>query len=110
MTTANQRMSNKHEDEVAEAFGGQVTPMSGAGWVSKNDVRTDAELIECKATGNLSYTVRYRLMDELYRAGLQCSKRAVLHVKLAPGGMRPKRLVVLAEDDYLALSQKAGER
>lgn len=110
MTTSNQRMSNKHEDEVAAEFGGQVTPMSGAGWVSKNDVRTERELIECKATTNLSYSVRYHLIEELERNALLAGKRMVLHVKLQPPGMRSKRLVVLTEDAYLELTNLAGER
>lgn len=103
-------MSNKHEAEVAVAFSGYRTPMSGAGWVRKNDVHTAFELVECKATGNLSYSIKYALMDELNHQALLLGKRPLLHVKLIPGSMRAKRLVVLTEEDYLELSHKAGER
>jgi hypothetical protein len=104
------RRARDHEAEVAEAFGGAVTPMSGAGWVSKQDVRTPHELIECKSTTSLSYSVRKAYWSELYRNGLLAGLRSLLNVKLEPRGMRETRLVVMDEEDYLELSRKAGER
>lgn len=108
MTTHNQRIANKHEAEVAEAFGGQVTPMSGAGWVSKNDVRTDAELIECKTTASASYSVKLALLEELERNALLCGRNPVLNIKFEPPGKRPRRYVLVPEDDYLTLSFTAA--
>ena len=110
MTTDKQRMANKHEAEVAGAFGGQVTPMSGAGWVSKNDVYTAFEQIECKATEAFSYSLRVGLLQELEKQALLSGKRMVLDIKFQPRGERPGRFVVLTEDDYLELSARAGER
>lgn len=106
MTTPKQRMANKHEAEVAEAFGGQVTPMSGAGWISKQDVRTDTELIECKATEAASYSVKFELLRALENNALLCGRRPILDIKFQPPGARPKRYVVVPEDDYLALRNR----
>src|SRR5260370_25098612 len=103
MTTANQRMSNKHEAEVAVAFGGYRTPMSGAGWVRKNDVHTATELIECKATESLSYSIKLSLLEELETQSLLASKPPVLDIKFHPLGKRPRRYVVVPEGDYLSL-------
>lgn len=110
MTTYQQRMSNKHEDEVAAAFEGDVTPMSGAGWIRKGDIHTPIELVECKATEAKSYSLTLKLVEEVERLGLLAGKRGVLNVKLQPLGVRPRRFVVIPEEDYLELSSKAGER
>ena len=104
------RRARKHEAEVAADFGGQVTPMSGAGWISKQDVRTPIELIECKDTAAGSYSVKRELVAELVRNGLLASLRPLLHVKLEPSQYQVTRLVIMTEEDYLALSRKAGER
>lgn len=110
MTTQNQRVANKHEAGVAAAFGGQVTPMSGAGWVRKNDVYTGFELIECKYTAAMSYSLKRELLQDIERAALLTGKRGLLHIKMEPSRFQAVRYVVLTEEDYLALSHKAGER
>lgn len=107
MTTDRQRLASKHEAEVAQAFCGQATPMSGAGWVSKHDVHTDTELIECKATEAASYSLKLALLEELEKQGFLAGKRPVLSVKMAPVGRRARRFVVLPEDDYLTMRNMA---
>lgn len=109
MTTHNQRMANQHENEVADAFGGHVTPMSGAGWISKGDVRSRHEYVECKATEARSYSVSLKLLQDVQRQGLLCERIGVLNIKFMPFGTRPSRWVVLSEEDYLELRAKAGD-
>lgn len=46
------KRSRKQEERTAAKYNGSRSPMSGAGWVHKNDVRTDQLLIENKRTDN----------------------------------------------------------
>lgn len=104
MTTDNQRRANRHEREVASVFGGQVTAMSGAGWVRKHDVHTDMEVIECKTTQAASYSVKISLLDELYQQAIQALKIPVLDIQFEERGhIAPSRWVVIPEIDYLDL-------
>ncbi len=109
MTTDKQRRSRIHENEVAGAFGGLVTPMSGAGWVRKQDVHTDSELIECKTTEAQSYTLNVHMLNELRREGFIAGKLSLLDIKFEPVSQRSSRWVVLHEEDYLELRDKAWE-
>lgn len=109
MTTSNQRMSNKHEAEVAYAFGGDLTPMSGAGWIKKGDIHTDEELIECKATEKRSYSVSFKMLKDLQHEAIVASRIPVLDIKFQPPGERPRRYVVIPEEDYLELRDRAWE-
>jgi hypothetical protein len=84
--------------------------MSGAGWVRKHDVYTRHELIECKATRAASYSLKLELLEEVERAGLMAGGRGLLDIKYEPQGKRPRRFVVLPEEEYLHLSRSAGER
>lgn len=43
-----QKRSQAQEQRLAKAGGGKVQKASGAGWVHKNDVKTDRFLIEAK--------------------------------------------------------------
>ena len=81
--------------------------MSGAGWVSKHDVYTDGELVECKTTEAISYSLKLELLETLEREALLSGKWPVLDIKFEPRGKRPRRYVILTEDDYLALRERA---
>lgn len=45
------RLSVEHEDYIAERMQGKRSPSSGGADHDQGDVRTDANLIECKLTG-----------------------------------------------------------
>lgn len=105
MTTDNQRRANKHEAEVAEAFGGQTTPMSGAGWVKKGDVHTEHELIECKTTEAASYSLKLELLRSLQREAYLAGKEPVLDIRFEPRGDYPSRWVVIPESYYLEIER-----
>lgn len=59
------RRSRKQELAGAKRFGGRVTPGSGNGWHTKNDVRTPDLSIEYKTTEKKSYSLKY---DDLIKA------------------------------------------
>jgi hypothetical protein len=70
------RLSRRQEEGAAARIGGRVTPRSGAGWVHKNDAKSDRFLVECKRTDN-----KFRLslsLNDLH----QLSQNAILSSKL----------------------------
>lgn len=71
-------MSQQHKKSVAqekrtaERYKGSRSPMSGAGWSSKNDVRSGQLLIENKRTDNKSsITIKAKDLEELDRHAAQ---------------------------------------
>ena len=88
------RRSKQQEKEGAERFGGTQNSNSGAGWVRKGDVRTPTELVEFKTTAAKSYQLKYADLD------LE-TRQALLDDRIMVFG-----LVILAEDDYLELSDR----
>lgn len=68
-----------HEDWIARQYGGVVSPSSGAAVTDSGDVRTEVELMECKATGHngpaksisLKLSVMEKIADEAYSEGLE---------------------------------------
>ena len=70
--------------------------MSGAGWVRKNDVRTEDLLVENKYTDKKSYSIKSEEMVKLARTAILEDRMPVLQVDL--GG---RSYVVLLEDDFL---------
>lgn len=75
--------SIKQEKRVAKQYNGSRTPMSGATWHSKNDVRTDELLIENKRTDNKSQiTLKALDLEELDRNAAREGRSAVLQFDL----------------------------
>jgi hypothetical protein len=69
--------SIKQEKRIAKQYRGSRTPMSGATWHSKNDVRTDDLLIEAKRTDNkVSITLKAKDLEELDRNAAQEGRNA----------------------------------
>lgn len=60
--------SQRQEHRIAGELGGQVTPGSGSGWVTKNDVKTQDVSYEIKYTDKKSYSLR---RDDLLKAERQ---------------------------------------
>lgn len=94
-----QKTSKKQEERSAKIYRGSRNPMSGAGWVKKNDVRSETLLIENKFTDNKkSYTIKTTELVELTKRAVMEDRIPVLQFDL--GG---KHYVVLNEDDFLCL-------
>lgn len=95
----NRKISLKQEKRTAETYRGSRQPMSGAGWLRKNDVRSERLLIENKTTGNAkSYSIKSADLAELTERAILDDRLPVLQFDL--GG---RRYVVLNEDDFLEM-------
>jgi hypothetical protein len=93
------KLSLKQEKRTAAAYRGSRQPMSGAGWLRKNDVRSESLLIENKTTGNgKSYSIKSTDLVELTERAIIDDRLPVLQFDL--GG---RRYVVLNEDDFLEM-------
>lgn len=96
--TVLQKMADRQEKKTAQAYGGRLTPRSGAGWVHKGDVSTEDEVIECKATGKSQITLKAAWLVKVFGEATRKLKRPVLELSL--GG---EDYVVLRRHDYLEL-------
>jgi len=75
--------SRAQEKRTAQQYRGSRTPMSGATWHSKNDVRSEHLLIENKRTDNTSsITIKAKDLEELDRNAAQEGRAAVLQFDL----------------------------
>lgn len=52
------RRSRRQEQDAADRLGGRVTPGSGNGWVTKNDVKADDVSVEMKYTDKKSFSLK----------------------------------------------------
>lgn len=96
-------MARKAEEVTAINHGGRGTPMSGSGSV-KNDVRTGAFSIEVKSTTRKTYSLAYSTWFTAETHALRDGLKPAMVVSFDRGlGLKPKRLVVLDEDDFLEL-------
>ncbi len=68
MPISKQKRSQRQERDIAERVGGRVTPGSGSGWVTKNDVKNSRFSIEAKTTDKKSYSLK---LDDLLKAERQ---------------------------------------
>lgn len=100
--TVVQRLADRHERKSATAFGGKLTPASGAGWVHKGDHQTADEVIECKATGKTQITIKAEWLTKVFREATARLKRPIVEFQLAG-----EHYVVLRRHDYLEL--RGGE-
>lgn len=97
--TPSQRVSDKQEIRTAEKYGGWRTPMSGAGWKHKSDVKTDRFLIENKTKLSpqaKSFSVKLQVLRDLTKQALASGRTGILQFDL--GG---HSYVILREEDFL---------
>lgn len=93
------KKSLKQEKKAAASYRGSRQPGSGAGWVRKNDVRSENLLVECKLTENLkTYTIKFSDLRELELRAIAEDRLPVLQFDL-----HGKQYVVLTQDDFLTL-------
>jgi hypothetical protein len=71
----NLKNSRKQERRGADRMGGRVTPGSGNGWVTKNDVKTDDLSVEYKHTDAKSYFLKHADLKKAERNALLDSGR-----------------------------------
>lgn len=98
-------LSKAQEKRTAKTYGGEVSAMSGAGWLRKNDVRTPKLLIENKTTRNKSsITLKFIDLINLWHNAVREDKVPVLQFDL-----NNRRYVVLTEDDFIGLLEPEPE-
>lgn len=94
------KKSQKQEKRTADTYRGSRNARSGAGWLRKNDVRSENLLIENKLTTNVKQiTLKSKDLIEL-------QQRAILEdrVPVLQFDCNNRRYVVLVEDDFLELA------
>jgi hypothetical protein len=74
----NRKLSQAQEKSAAKQLNGRVTAASGATVFAKGDVRCDAFLVECKATRQRAYVLRYSTWEKIEREALKDGLRIPL--------------------------------
>jgi hypothetical protein len=108
-----QRLARKSEERAAERHGGRVTPMSGSGRVTKNDVTNGTWSYEVKSTSQKGYRLTHADLLKAERGAQQDGKRMAFLIEFV-GGVRaafprPGRYIVTSEDDFIEREQELAE-
>lgn len=97
----------KQEQECASKIGGRVTKQSGAGKYEKGDVRLkDLLRIECKTTGNKSFSVTVDIIDKIEDAACAGGELPVIEVEFNLYG---KTVYVVPEWALQSLIEEANK-
>lgn len=97
------KKSDKQEKTLAQRVGGKTQVGSGNQWHSKGDVEDKEFLHECKYTKHKSFKVSIDLWKEIdEKAFAMGGKSPAIEILLGEGKENLK-LIILSEDDYLAL-------
>jgi hypothetical protein len=103
------RIARKQEDVTAQKHMGRGTPASGSGDTVKNDVRNDTWSFEVKTTTKSSYSLALGTFETAEKNALRDGRRAAMVIAFDNGiGRRPRRFVVLDEDDFIELSESGS--
>ena len=97
--------SQKQENRLAEKLGGSRNSGSGNGWIRKSDIRADDVLIEAKITSAKSYSLKD---DELIKNRNYAIVDGRMPIFLVEFKITGNSYVILAEDDYLELRERAN--
>lgn len=106
------KASQKQENRWAKKVDGKTQAGSGAVWSSKGDVKAGGHFIddltaflyENKQTENKGFRVTTDLWNEIRDKAIKTEgKLPAMQIELEIGTPRPTRLVVLDEQDFLAL-------
>lgn len=98
------RIARKQEEVTAANHGGRGTPASGSGDKTKNDVRNDDWSFEVKTTTKKTYSLALSTFETAETHALADGRRVAMVIAYDQGiGRRPRRLVVLSEEDYIEL-------
>ena len=96
-----QRLARNQEKVTATLHGGRVTPGSGAGSGVKNDVTNTEWSFEVKSTSQKGYRVTLDNWMTIEHNALVEGKRPALVISFMTASGRPKRLIVLDENDFI---------
>jgi len=100
------RIARDQEKVTAANHGGRGTPGSGSGDKTKNDVRNDRYSFEVKTTTRKTYTLGLETFETAEKHALRDGRRAAMVIAFDKGlGQRPRRLVVMDEDDFIEREQ-----
>lgn len=102
------RIARKQEVLTADRHGGRGTPASGSGDTVKNDVRNPDWSFEVKTTTKSSYSLALGTFETAETNALRDGRRAAMVIAYDKGlGHRPRRLVVIDEDDFIEMTNGA---
>lgn len=94
------KKSQKQEKRTANTYRGSRNARSGAGWLRKNDVRSENLLIENKLTTNVKQiTLKSKDLIELQQRAILEDRIPVLQFDC-----NNRRYVVLVEHDFVELA------
>lgn len=99
-----QKLARKAENLTAASNGGRVTPRSGSGQLTKNDSRNDDWSFEDKSTSATSFSLKRDVLAAAEHNAVADGRRMALVVTFFPPRAipgRPRRYVVMAEEDFL---------
>lgn len=92
--------SRRQEQRAADRMGGRVTPGSGNGWATKNDVKTDDLSVEIKYTDKKSYSLKHEDLKKAERNALMDSGREFAFL-VGFGDPNTKRV----DDEYVVITR-----
>ena len=93
-----QKKAAKQEKRLAKAYGGQVTPGSGNGWVHKYDVKTPTLSIEAKYTDAKSYSLKVADLIKAEKIALIDGRDVIFTISFSG-----EEFVIIREADYRSL-------
>lgn len=78
------KLSNKHENDVAQFFNGKTQIASGAIPLVglKGDVITTDYLIECKATTKDFYILKRKVVEKIEKEAMKCGRIPLLAIRV----------------------------
>lgn len=106
-----QRLARKAEEKTAELHGGRITPGSGSGRATKNDVRNEKWSFEVKSTSAKGYRLEHETLVTADHNAAMDGRTMALIVDFirSPGSVPsyvPRRFVTVTEDDFLEREQE----
>lgn len=96
--------SQRQEKALSRKVGGFVTSGSGNGWLRKGDVWSEHEMWELKITSAKSYSLKDAELEKNSTQALVVGRIPVFLVEFQGSG---NKWVILSEDDYLDLRERA---
>lgn len=108
MGKRNGKFYSKNEKEVMKSYGLDSTPMSGAGWLIKEDGQNEHIITQLKSTDSNSYRISLDDIDKLEYHALVENKIPLFIIEFL---QRNERYFVIRPEDLMKLSKylKIGE-
>ena len=97
-----QRFYRRREKKVMKDLGLQPQPLSGAGWMAKEDGQNEIYLAQLKSTQAASYSIKVADIQELVKNSLMTGKIPVFVIDFLEYDLK---LLCFRESDIIKLSQ-----